>query len=86
VQAEQRLRGESDQESLNVELVDTVPSPAPWPVAKKLAVVAAVASLICFPLAALMVGAWDRRIYAVEDLRHLGVRSLGHLGLTKEEA
>jgi hypothetical protein len=86
VQAEQRLRGESDQEALNVELVDTVPSPAPWPVAKKLAVVAAVASLICFPLAALMVGAWDRRIYAVEDLRHLGVRSLGHLGLTKEEA
>jgi hypothetical protein len=32
----------------------------------------------------LMVGAWDRRIYAAEDLGHLGVRCLGHLGLGKE--
>jgi hypothetical protein len=55
-------------------------------VGKKLAVVAVAAGFICFPLAALMVGAWDRRIYGGEDLRHLGVRCLGHLGLTKEDA
>jgi hypothetical protein len=86
-QAEQRLRGEpEDTGALNVELVETVPSPPPWPVAKKLAVVAAAAGIVCFPLAALMVGAWDRRVYAVEDLRHLGVRCLGHLGLAKEDA
>lgn len=85
-QAEQRLRGEpEDSGALNVELVETVPAPPPWPVAKKLSVVAAAASLVCFPLAALMVGAWDRRVYAVEDLRHLGVRCLGHLGLAKED-
>jgi hypothetical protein len=84
--AEQRARGESDQTALNVELLETVPAPPPWPRGKRLAVVAVTASLICFPLAALMVGAWDRRIYAVEDIRELGVRCLGHLGLTKEGA
>jgi hypothetical protein len=84
--AEQRLRGDSDSSSLEVELLDTRPAPPPWPVGKKLAVVAVTASLACFPLAALMVGAWDRRIYAVDDLRNLGVRCLGHLGLTKEGA
>lgn len=83
--AERRLRGESEQSSLHIELLDARPAPPPWPVAKKLTVVAAVAALVCFPLAALMVGAWDRRIYAADDLRHLGVRCLGHLGLTKEE-
>jgi hypothetical protein len=84
--AQQRQRGESDQNALNVELLETVPAPPPWPVGKKLAVVAGVASLVCFPLAALMVGAWDRRIYGVEDVRHLGVRCLGHLGLRREGA
>lgn len=84
--AEQRLRGESDQSALNVELLETVPAPPPWPVGKKLAVVASVASLACLPLAALMVGAWDRRIYSSEDIRHLGVRSLGQIGLRREGA
>lgn len=83
--AQRRLRGESEQSGLHLELVNTLPAPPPWPVGKKLAVVAASAALLCFPLAALMVGAWDRRIYAADDLRHLGVRCLGHLGLTKEE-
>jgi hypothetical protein len=82
--AQQRLRGDDDS-ALYVELLETVPAPPPWPVARKLAVVAVAAILLGFPLAALMVGAWDRRIYAVEDLRHLGVRCLGHLGLRKGE-
>jgi hypothetical protein len=81
--AEQRVRGDLDRSALEVELLETVPSPPPWPVGKRLAVVAASASLFCFPLAALMVGAWDRRIYTVEDVRHLGIRCLGRLGLTK---
>jgi hypothetical protein len=84
--AEQRVRSDWDQSSLEVDLLETVPAPAPWPVGKKLAVVAASASLLCFPLAALMVGAWDRRIYTVEDIRHLGIRCIGRLGLTKEGA
>ena len=79
VGAQRRLRGELEPSGLDLQ-------PPPWPVAKKLAVVAAMAGLVCFPLAALMVGAWDRRIYASEDIRHLGLRCLGHLGLTKEEA
>jgi hypothetical protein len=83
--AERRLRGESEQSGLNIELLDTHPAPPPWPAGKRLAVVAATASLLCLPLAMLMVGAWDRRIYAAEDLRHLGVRCLGQLGLTKKE-
>jgi hypothetical protein len=82
--AQQRLRGDFDDSALYIELLETVPAPPPWPVAKKLALVAVFASLLCFPLAGLMVGAWDRRIYAAEDLRHLGVRCLGHLGLGKE--
>jgi hypothetical protein len=84
--ARQRLQGDFDDSALYIELLEIVPAPPPWPVAKKLAVVAVAASLVCLPLAALLVGAWDRRIYAIEDLRHLGVRCLGHLGLTKEEA
>jgi hypothetical protein len=86
-QAERRLRGDADTDGsaesggLHIQLVDTIPAPPPWPVGKKLAVVAAAASVFCFPLAALMVGAWDRRIYAAEDVRLLGVRCLGHLGL-----
>jgi len=84
--AEQRVRGDWDQSSLDVELLETLPAPPPWPVGKRLAVVAASVSLLCFPLAALMVGAWDRRIYTVEDVRHLGIRCIGRLGLTKEGA
>jgi hypothetical protein len=83
--AERRLRGELEEGGMGVELLDLVPAPPPWPAGKKLAVVAAAAALICFPLAAMMVGAWDRRVYAAEDVRHLGLRCLGQLGLTKEE-
>jgi hypothetical protein len=82
--AEQRLRGDFDESTLYVELLETVPAPAPWPVTTKLSVVGTAASLLCFPLAALMVGAWDPRIYSVEDLLHLGVRCLGHFGVEEE--
>jgi hypothetical protein len=96
--AERHLRGDADQSGLEIDQLETVPAPPPWPVRTRLEVVAATASLLCLPLAALIVGAWDRRLYTAEDLQHLGARCLGHLslgrsrtgpprppGLTKEE-
>jgi hypothetical protein len=69
---------------LDIQRLELVEAPPPWPKGQRLAVVAVVASVLCVPLTMLMVGAWDRQIYTAEDLRHHGVRCLGHLGLTKE--
>jgi hypothetical protein len=82
--AERRLRSKSDDSGLDIQLLETMPAPPPWPAGKRLAVVAASASVIALPLAMLMVGAWDRRIYTADDLRGRGFRCLGQLGLTKE--
>jgi hypothetical protein len=80
--AERRLRSRSTDGGIDIQLLEVVPAPPPWPRSQRLAVVAAVASLVCLPLAMLMVGAWDRRIYTAEDLHHRGFRCLGHLALT----
>jgi hypothetical protein len=84
VNAGRRLRNQTFEGGLDIQVLETVASPPPWGTGKRLGAVAVGASVICLPLAMLLVGAWDRRIYTAEDLRERGVRCLGHLGLTKE--
>jgi hypothetical protein len=82
--ADRRLRGDEGQGSLDIQLLEAAPAPPPWPTGKRVIATATSALLVCLPLAALFVGAWDRRIYAAEDLHRLGARCVGHLALTKE--
>jgi hypothetical protein len=75
------LRLDAPTGALEIELLGYAPSPPPWPRGRKLALVAVVAALLALPMAALLVGAFDRRIYATEDVRRLGIPCLGHVGV-----
>jgi hypothetical protein len=75
------LRLDAPTGALDIELLGYAPSPPPWPRARKLAVVIGLTLLLSLPMAALLVGAFDRRIYAAEDVRRLGIPCLGHVGV-----
>lgn len=77
--ADLRLRAESERSGLDITLLDAPPPRAPWPLPRRLAAVGIGATVMALPICALLIGAFDRRVYMTDDLRRLGVPWLGHV-------
>jgi hypothetical protein len=76
--AERREREEKTRPGINFEIADQELR-APLPLAPLLLVVALVVFILSVPLSALLVGAFDPFVGSVEDVRRLGLPSLGRL-------
>ncbi len=73
-----RMRG--DGPALEIEVLEPPPArPAPQP-GRRAALAAVMAALAALPITALLVGAFDPRLYDGDDVRHLGLSCLGHIG------
>jgi hypothetical protein len=68
---------EKQQSGLAFELVDWRADEYPTRLEVRLAITAAVSLLCALPLLVVLVGAFGRRVYAVDDVRRLGIGTLG---------
>jgi hypothetical protein len=76
--AERRMREEANRPGIDYEIADSRVDP-PLPLGPLLAVVGLVAFFLSFPVMTLLVGAFSPFIESVEDIRRMGIPSLGRL-------
>jgi hypothetical protein len=78
LEAERRQRAEASRPGINIEIAESRVD-APLPLGPLLLTVAAVAFFLSLPLVILLVGAWSPFIESLEDIRRLGIPTLGRL-------